>query len=177
MKSRTALGAVLLVVVLGLLVLGFVRGWFPGSQPGGDSPVTGATRASVATPQPSPASTTTDRAPSTTKAPGKQQTPQRPSSIDPESGLAWVDPASLPAEARDTLRLIDKGGPYPYDRDGVVFGNFEGLLPKKPSGYYHEYTVKTPGSKDRGARRIITGRNGEFYWTADHYASFARIRR
>jgi len=99
------------------------------------------------------------------------------SSIDPDSGLPWVAVADLPSQARDTLELIDAGGPYPYDRDGVVFSNFEGLLPKQKSGYYHEYTVSTPGSKDRGARRIITGSKGEFYWTADHYASFQRIRR
>lgn len=97
---------------------------------------------------------------------------------DPESGLPWVEESALPPEARDTLALIDKGGPFPYpDRDGVVFENREGVLPDKPSGYYHEYTVPTPGSEDRGARRIVTGRDGQFYYTADHYDSFSRIRR
>jgi len=74
--------------------------------------------------------------------------------------------------------LIDQGGPFPYpDKDGSTFGNFEGLLPDHPRGYYAEYTVVTPGSSDRGARRIITGDGGEYYWTEDHYASFARIAR
>ncbi|GAB2726381.1 ribonuclease domain-containing protein [Kitasatospora kifunensis] len=81
----------------------------------------------------------------------------------------------LPSQARDTLALIGKGGPYPYRTDGVVFDNREKRLPKEPSGYYHEYTVVTPGSGDRGARRIVTGGAGEEYWTADHYASFQKI--
>jgi ribonuclease T1 len=83
----------------------------------------------------------------------------------------------LPAEARQTLALIDKGGPFPYARDGVVFGNFERLLPKHPRGYYHEYTVKTPGERDRGARRIVTGQGGEIYYSGDHYKSFRAVLR
>lgn len=95
---------------------------------------------------------------------------------DPESGLTFVAVADLPKEAQQTLKLIDKGGPYPYSRDGVVYSNFEKILPKESSGYYHEYTVKTPGEKDRGARRIVTGKNSERYYTDDHYQSFRRIR-
>ncbi|MHC5907711.1 guanyl-specific ribonuclease [Streptomyces sp. S6] len=91
------------------------------------------------------------------------------------SGLATVKATDLPAEARKTLALIDKGGPYPYSRDGVVFGNFEGRLPKQKRGYYHEYTVKTPGSRDRGARRIVTGQGGEIYYTDDHYDTFRTV--
>ena len=83
--------------------------------------------------------------------------------------------AQLPKEARETLALIRAGGPFPYARDGVVFGNREGLLPKRNRGYYREYTVKTPGSRDRGARRIVAGGNGELYYTDDHYRSFRRI--
>jgi ribonuclease T1 len=83
----------------------------------------------------------------------------------------------LPPEARQTLTLIQKNGPYPYQSDGVVFGNREGLLPKRERGYYREYTVKTPGANDRGARRIVAGRAGEFYYTDDHYRSFRRIIR
>jgi ribonuclease T1 len=75
------------------------------------------------------------------------------------------------------VALVDQGGPFPYDRDGVVFENREGLLPGQRSGYYHEYTVPTPGETDRGARRIITGSAGELYWTDDHYRSFERIQR
>ncbi len=97
---------------------------------------------------------------------------------DSVSGLPWIDPAQLPSQARDTLTLIDNGGPYPYPRnDDVVFSNAEGILPKKKRGYYKEYTVKTPGSSTRGARRIVTGSDGEFYYTDDHYQSFVRIRR
>jgi ribonuclease T1 len=86
----------------------------------------------------------------------------------------------LPREARDTLALIRAGGPFPYSKDGTVFGNRERLLPRQPRGYYTEYTVKTPGSRDRGARRIVAGGNarvsGEYWYTDDHYASFRRIR-
>ena len=84
--------------------------------------------------------------------------------------------ADLPPEARRTVALIRRGGPYPYDRDGVVFGNFERLLPQRERGYYREYTVPTPGIRHRGARRIVAGRGGELYYTDDHYRSFRRIR-
>ncbi|WP_371401460.1 ribonuclease [Kribbella sp. NBC_00662] len=97
------------------------------------------------------------------------------SEVDPDSGLKIVAVADLPKEAQDTLKLIDQGGPYPYSRDGVVFGNLEKILPKHDRGYYHEYTVKTPGEKDRGARRIVTGNAHERYYTDDHYKSFRRI--
>ncbi|MFK4101774.1 ribonuclease domain-containing protein [Streptomyces sp. NPDC019531] len=92
-------------------------------------------------------------------------------------GLATVQEARLPAEARRTLELIDRGGPFPYAEDGTVFGNFERLLPAHQRGYYHEYTVPTPGSHDRGARRIVTGRGGEIYYTDDHYDSFRAVLR
>ncbi|HZX03576.1 ribonuclease [Kribbella sp.] len=94
---------------------------------------------------------------------------------DPASGLKYVAVADLPKEAQDTLKLVDQGGPFPYSRDGVVFGNLEKILPKHDRGYYHEYTVKTPGEKDRGARRIVSGNGGERYYTDDHYKSFRRI--
>ena len=96
---------------------------------------------------------------------------------DRASGLRVVALADLPPEATRTLRLIDAGGPFPYDRDGVTFENREGILPDRPTGYYHEYTVPTPGSYDRGARRMVTGSQDEYYWTEDHYASFERIAR
>ena len=86
-----------------------------------------------------------------------------------------VHVAALPREARDTLALIQKGGPFPYARDGVVFGNREGQLPRRKRGYYHEYTVKTPGAHDRGARRIVVGERGEIYYSDDHYRSFRRV--
>ena len=97
--------------------------------------------------------------------------------VDPASGLALVAEGDLPAEARDTLVLIDAGGPYRYDRDGVVFENRERSLPAQERGYDREYTVPTPGEDDRGARRIVTGDAGQYYWTEDHYASFERIDR
>jgi ribonuclease T1 len=81
----------------------------------------------------------------------------------------------LPAQADDTLRLIDQGGPFPYSQDGQVFQNREGVLPSEPNGYYHEYTVKTPGSSTRGARRIVTARSGTDYYTSDHYVTFNAI--
>ena len=91
-----------------------------------------------------------------------------------------IEIGALPPEARATLAQIHRGGPFRYDRDGIAFGNREHLLPPKPRGYYHEYTVPTPGAATRGARRIICGgppRTPDACWyTADHYQSFRRIR-
>ena len=90
--------------------------------------------------------------------------------------IATVDIAELPREARQTIALIKKGGPYPYKKDGVVFGNFEHRLPRHERGYYREFTVRSPGARDRGARRIILGKAGELYYTDDHYESFRLVR-
>ena len=94
-------------------------------------------------------------------------------------GLGTVAVADLPAEARQTLALIREGGPYPYEKDGTVFGNYERKLPRQRRGYYTEYTVRTPQVRSRGARRIIAGgpdgRPTEFYYTDDHYQTFRRI--
>lgn len=92
-------------------------------------------------------------------------------------GMASVDLGALPPEAAAVIDLIDAGGPFPFAQDGATFENREGLLPTRPRGYYREYTVPTPGSEDRGARRVVTDRDGEMYWTADHYDSFAWIAR
>ena len=81
----------------------------------------------------------------------------------------------LPGEAQRTLALIQAGGPFPYQQDGRTFGNREVKLPGRERGYYREYTVKTPGVRDRGARRIVAGGGGERYYTEDHYGSFRRI--
>jgi ribonuclease T1 len=89
--------------------------------------------------------------------------------------LGEVALADLPPEARTTVALIRSGGPFPYRKDGVTFGNRERLLPPAPRGYYREYTVPTPGARDRGARRIVAGSSGELYYTDDHYRSFRRI--
>ena len=86
-------------------------------------------------------------------------------------------PAFLPPEAVATLRTIEHGGPFPHDRDGSVFQNRERRLPDRPRGYYREYTVETPGSRDRGARRIVTGGQppAVYYYTDDHYRTFRRV--
>jgi ribonuclease T1 len=91
------------------------------------------------------------------------------------SRLPTIRESQLPREGRATLALIRRGGPFPYERDGVTFGNFERILPRKSGGYYREYTVPTPGESDRGARRIVAGQAGEKYYTADHYESFRFI--
>jgi ribonuclease T1 len=82
----------------------------------------------------------------------------------------------LPPEAQQALALIKGNGPFPHPQDGKTFGNREKRLPMRAQGYYREYTVKTPGARDRGARRIIAGNGGEFYYTGDHYRTFQRIR-
>jgi ribonuclease T1 len=95
----------------------------------------------------------------------------------PDIRAASPLPAFLPAEAHDTLALIARGGPFPHRQDGAVFQNRERLLPAQPRGWYREYTVRTPGERTRGARRIVTGGEPprEFWYTADHYASFRRF--
>jgi ribonuclease T1 len=96
--------------------------------------------------------------------------------FDGGTSIAYAD---LPKEAQTTLDLIQRGGPFDYAKDGVVFGNYEGRLPRQKRGYYHEYTVKTPRARNRGARRIIAGadaqHSGEYYYTDDHYQTFRRI--
>ena len=87
-----------------------------------------------------------------------------------------INVEDLPLEAQHVLQRIKIGGQFTYAKDGAVFGNREGMLPQRPHDYYHEYTVKTPGIQDRGARRIISGKTGEYYYTDDHYRSFKRIR-
>ncbi|MBM7515349.1 ribonuclease domain-containing protein [Nocardioides nitrophenolicus] len=140
--------------------------WWLQARGGDDA---GPSRASQS---PSVAST-----PSATTSARPSATPTRSASRD-EDGVAYVDLADLPPEAAETVALIDAGGPFPYPgKDGSTFGNFEGVLPDRPRGYYAEYTVDTPGLSHRGARRIIAGDGGELYWTEDHYESFERIRR
>ncbi|MCE4553866.1 ribonuclease [Pelomonas sp. P8] len=109
----------------------------------------------------------------------KEAVGDRSSSATP--ALAEISLSELPVQAQETHRLVFAGGPFPYAKDGVVFGNRERLLPRKVRGFYREYTVKTPGARDRGARRLICGGTPPTapevcYYTADHYASFKRIR-
>ncbi|MFT4008883.1 MAG: ribonuclease domain-containing protein [Nocardioidaceae bacterium] len=105
-----------------------------------------------------------------TSTPGSARTPET-------SGLKHVAAADLPAEAQQMLRTIDAGGPFEFRQDGAVFQNREGHLPAEPRGFYKEYTVVTPGSDDRGARRIVVGRDGSFYYTDDHYDTFREVDR
>jgi ribonuclease T1 len=100
--------------------------------------------------------------------------------ISRETALSAVSLGSLPVEVRSTELLVRSGGPFPYSKDGIVFGNRERLLPSRPRGYYREYTVRTPGSRDRGARRLVCG--GDLpraphacFYTDDHYASFRQV--
>ncbi|WP_367131287.1 ribonuclease domain-containing protein [Saccharothrix sp. HUAS TT1] len=108
--------------------------------------------------------TSTDPAPSVSGVPGAG------------SGLPVEALSSLPEQVRATWELIGRGGPFPYPRnDGVTFQNREERLPDQPRDYYREYTVPTPGSDDRGARRLVTGSSDEVYYTADHYESFVVV--
>jgi ribonuclease T1 len=163
-------GRLLLVLLLVALVLG------------------GARCLTVATPAPAaPAAAVHGAtATSTLQARATATVLRQPTRTPVSSGLAIATPLPgdrlvtvrvdrLPAQAQDTIRLIDRGGPFPYRQDGVVFENREGLLPRKGAGYYHEYTVQTPGSSDRGARRLVRGAQNELYYTDDHYGSFKRV--
>ncbi len=91
------------------------------------------------------------------------------------TGIPQVAISLLPPEVQTTINQITNGGLFPYTKDGSEFKNREGLLPTQPKGYYLEYTVETPGVTDRGSRRLITGQNGEIYYTADHYNSFEQV--
>src|SRR5262249_46086217 len=95
--------------------------------------------------------------------------------VQKQRSIGTVNVTDLPKEARQSIALIKKGGPFPYKKDGVIFGNFEKILPLHERDYYREFTVPTPGSRDRGARRIISGKSGELYYTDNHYASFRRV--
>ena len=131
----------------------------PAATPAGEqSPSADSTSVAPSMPAPSPSKTGPTLAPAL-----------------PSSNLPTITIAQLPPEGRKTLVLIASNGPFPYRKDGVVFSNRERRLPKHDYGWYQEYTVITPGSPDRGARRIISGRNGERYFTADHYASFQEV--
>jgi len=123
----------------------------------------------------------TTRVPNTASATPRQRSTAPPATqatslqVQPIEGFDTITPDQLPPQARQTLALIAQGGPFPYRQDGQVFQNRERRLPRHTSGYYHEYTVETPGSDDRGAQRIITGAAGEIFYTADHYATFVQV--
>ena len=153
-----------LLLMVPALVLLLLTAYFS-RQP--DQPKPAAEPAgSTATSQPTG---TPSAMPPATRTPG--------ATVAPDDGVPTIAFSALPRQAQDTIHLIDRGGPFPYRQDGVVFQNRERLLRNRPSGYYREYTVKTPGESDRGPRRIVAGGGGELYYTADHYASFKRVLR
>jgi ribonuclease T1 len=105
--------------------------------------------------------------------PAAAASPARTAASHAGEEIAYV---ALPLEAQHTLSAIKRGGPFKFERDGVVFGNYERHLPLHRRGYYREFTVQTPGVKHRGARRVVAGAGGEYYYSDDHYRSFRRIR-
>ncbi|MGB5049477.1 MAG: ribonuclease domain-containing protein [Caldilineaceae bacterium] len=139
-----------------------------------------ATRTVVPSRQPTATPTSTrppTRAPpSPTSSPTSNPTPTA-TRVRSQSGLPFVLYGDLPPEARDTIRLIDQNGPFPFRQDDSTFQNREGILPSKPRGWYREFTVITPGSQDRGARRIVEGEDGLLFYTDDHYDSFREVIR
>ena len=151
------------LMLLGVLVCALLVWWAISrgaeSGNGGSVAAPSSTSATSGTSSSSSAPATSGDAPATT----------------PVSGLGTIAESRLPREARHTLDLIRAGGPYPYDADDGVFRNRERILPQQKQGYYREYTVETPGSDDRGARRIVGGKGGDRYYTDDHYDSFRQI--
>ncbi|WP_412539900.1 ribonuclease domain-containing protein [Longispora sp. K20-0274] len=164
-KGLLASAAVLVVAVLAVLLIGKLT-----SGPTKTTANDGAQ--ATASAQDGTAAPATGGSPNSKPRPKPTTAPPTPG-----SGLKTIKVADLPAEGRRTLTLIDQGGPFPYKQDGVIFENRDRRLPQKASGYYHEYTVVTPGESDRGARRLITGEDGDLYYTADHYDSFQQVLR
>ncbi len=166
-RTLAKVGGILTAVAV-LLVLVYAL------QAGGGVPSAGPSAGASATATGAEQSATT-RSPRPARSTPAHGTSGRPTGSD---GLGVVRLADLPPQARRTVALIDAGGPFPYAKDGATFNNFEGVLPRQGRGYYREYTVPTPGERDRGARRIVTGdRDRELFYTADHYETFVRVQR
>ncbi|HEX2832233.1 MAG TPA: ribonuclease domain-containing protein [Thermoanaerobaculia bacterium] len=147
--------------IVAALIAIFVAVWLQrGNEPKPAAQPAPTTAARVGAPTPAPTTTVAE----TTTAAEAQSL----------SSLARIAPAER-AEVEKTLALIEKGGPFPHRQDGTVFSNRENRLPRQARGYYREYTVETPGASTRGARRIVRGRDGETYYTNDHYETFIRI--
>lgn len=162
--SRRARRATVVAVLVVLALLGVLAGL--AGRGGGPGAASG--------PSSSPSARATTRPSQPVSPPRSSPTAGR----DAETGLRLVALASLPREAQATVALVDRGGPFPYAQDGVTFGNNERRLPSHPRGWYREYTVRTPGERDRGARRIVTGDDDrQVFYTADHYGSFVRVAR
>ncbi len=178
------LGALLtlIVVIAGIVFTqtnADARPTVPAGLPTPPATAIAAAPGATATATTPPRTPTNRAAPTATVAPTIAASKPMPTVTAPAAndGFAAIPFGSLPPEAQRTIELIDRNGPFPYDRDGITFGNREGFLPAQADGYYHEYTVVTPGSADRGARRIIAGRDGQRYYTDDHYKSFRRVVR
>lgn len=163
---RLVLIALLFVAAVGTIVVLVQRG--DATSGGSASPATQPS-ATASTPAASAAPTRSTTSSSTARPSPQNQSPTT------RKGDRLVALSALPPQAQATWRLVQQGGPFPYDRDGVVFENRERLLPSHTRGYYHEYTVPTPGESDRGARRLITGASGELFYTDDHYDSFVVV--
>jgi ribonuclease T1 len=172
-KSSAAKPALIVIVLLAVVLAGWLwqrqRGEAP---PSAESPAVSTTSEPGLRSEPLPLPPADSTAPAIAPASSAPAAPTAPTAS--ETGAL---PAFLPPEARQTLRLIARGGPFPHRQDGSVFGNREGRLPRQSSGYYREYTVDTPGLGHRGARRIVTGGQPprEYYYTDDHYESFRRF--
>ena len=166
-KNQRQLGTLIVIVLA--IVIALVNNQSATVDVAPDSTAGQAPVASQAAPRSRQASE------ATTPARPRQQSVPAPAAqqSDATPSIAFED---LPPEAQQTIELIQQGGPFPYDKDGSVFRNRERLLPRQPDGYYREYTVETPGSDDRGARRIVAGSDSELYYTDDHYESFHRVR-
>lgn len=167
------------VITLAALLLLLIVGALAGNQALGGSGEEGRSAtptSAVATTAPLGGARSTATTPPISPSP-TAATRDQPATGRNDAGLPTIAYARLPREAQETIGLIDAGGPFPYSQDGTTFGNRERLLPLQPQGYYREYTVITPGSRDRGARRIVAGRGGELYYTDDHYDSFRRVVR
>lgn len=183
-KQPAGLAKLLPIALVALVALGV---WI--LDTGDDSTVTlgesqaevSASQGSINITQPTFETSDQNQAPDKDEDGANQDTDPPAESVDdgptfrPVSDLDIVYSSDLPNEAIDTLSLIANGGPYPFDQDNTVFQNREGVLPDQFRGYYHEYTVITPGLSHRGAKRIVAGDDGELYYTDDHYESFSEI--
>lgn len=138
------------------------------------TPTATPTRTQTASPTTRPSATPTASPTRTRTPPTATPTATR---IRSQSGLPFILYDDLPPEAKETIRLIDNNGPFPFRQDDSTFQNREGILPRKPQGWYREFTVITPGARDRGARRIVEGEDGLLFYTDDHYANFREVIR
>ena len=162
-RRRKTQPLVFVVVALALVL----TGWWQQQQGGTPAPAPSAVEGAAPSAVEGPAPSTLEGAPA---APAESAPPQASSPSRVES-----IPANERPQLEKTLQLIARGGPFPYAKDGTVFQNREKRLPARPRGYYREYTVPTPGASNRGARRVVQGKDGDTWYTSDHYNSFVRI--